>query len=631
MPKLSPLSLPSLTTLLFALIALVIWGTGLAGLLPGALLWWPLILLPLLLLPLRDFLHWPEREKQQGDLRPPQPHEAPLQTAVDTLSRRLGLLPPQVLIGDEQETLRTFGSFRRAFILVPSSSASILAADLISEEPDAAQPAMALLAHELAHFANRDMQRAAFAHSLLKMTGLFALASLWISIALVAVLVDIGPEIVQREFWRALSGLVPLPGFDLTWMWEWMHARDPAAMQRLGDPTAAESWAFHIFYLANIFLPLLLAVPFLSLFLWRKLLRVREFYADARAAELMDSAEAVHQAMVLHQVLSGVQAPSAGACAILTRPRALLRHVVAKFPPLSYHPSRAERKQALRQPATIYGRSWHIALWTGLTLLLLELILRSSLTLPYLSQPGAHLPLLTASLVFSVWLLPRVCSGWPLPRLLRTILALSLVFILVKLSLNILDGLFVLAAMSLGHLDTVGAILDAYLRSMLGPYGAGIEPIVGPGFDWPQIIDWHILRPILYYLLFALPALIATLLIDAWLKQRVLLWYAWGERIRRVFGAITLALVSVQWLAWVPLGNRLFFPFFYEGMGWPTLLGMGLGGGLLLATGLFLYRQHSRHARRCPACHEIAPGPFQLGACCPQCQAPFHPWLLARY
>ena len=58
--------------------------------------------------------------------------------------------------------------------------------------------------------------------------------------------------------------------------------------------------------------------------------------------------------------------------------------------PLAYHPNRNTLLDALDDPILAFGRPWQIALWTGLAVLLLELMLRGSLTILYISQPGPH-------------------------------------------------------------------------------------------------------------------------------------------------------------------------------------------------------------------------------------------------
>jgi len=168
-PKLNLLSLPAFTTIFFALIALVIWGAAAASLAPLSRAPWQFFLLPLVLLPLRDFLHWPDREKRARKLRPPEGDEQVLQHVVNEFSAQAGMHPPQVWVDEASDQVHAFGTFRRGFIAIGAPLAAELAQALHGDEKRA-QRARALLAHELAHFANRDMQRAAFARSLLRMT-----------------------------------------------------------------------------------------------------------------------------------------------------------------------------------------------------------------------------------------------------------------------------------------------------------------------------------------------------------------------------------------------------------------------------------------------------------------------------
>lgn len=629
--RLSPLSLPSLTTLLFALQALVIVGAGLASLLPFSQLWWGLIAPALILLPLRDFLHGPEREAKRWGMQPAGETEAAVQEQIEEISQEAGLHPPQLLVGQRPTPIYSFGAFRRAFIALGVDTRKQLVEWATSPDPGAQSTFRVLLAHELAHFANRDLQLAGLARSLLKVTALYTLFGLWVSTTLVSVLVAMGPEITQDAFWQGLARTVPIPGFDLSWAPTMLQAKNPYAWKLLADPANNPAWSYALLYLTNVFFPFVLAVPILYLFFWRKLMRVREFYADAYAASVTGNPEDVSDAVALTRTLTA-WAPSPGGR--LAQFRQLIARPflwLGNLKPLRTWPEPTERAAALANPLSIFGPPWQIALWTGVAVLLLEIILRSSLTLIYISQPGPHLPLLTASIIFSLWLLPRLCTGASLPSLWRPIASLSLIFILAKLTMTFLDAILILAAMLSGRLGAVGAITDHYLRSQLGFGGLTSGPIFGDAFGWPQLIDGHIIRPIAYFGSFGLALLILFLLTDAWLRQRALTWYRLGERVKRVFWLQLAALALIEVLVLIPLANRLFFPMIYT---WASpWFYAGLLVGLLLtmvAAALFLV-YHRRLAGRCPGCQGQVNGPFALGKTCPHCGATLHPWLLAPY
>lgn len=609
----------------------MIVGAGLASLLPYSQLWWGLIAPALILLPLRDFLHGPEREAKRWGMQPAGEDEAPVQEQIDEISQQAGLHPPQLLVGQMATPIYTFGTFRRTFIALGAASANWVAGRAASADASKQRTARALLAHELAHFANRDLQLAGLARSLLKMTALYALYSLWVSITLVSLLIAIGPEITQEGFWLGLARTVPIPGLDLRWIPDMLQAQKPDIWKLIADPANSGVWSYSLFYLANVFIPFILAVPVLYLFFWRKLMRVREFYADAYAASMTGDTADVRDAVALTRALTALAPPPAGRLArlrqLLGRPFVWLagRKLFRTWP------EPEERDTALAQPLSIFGRPWQIALWTGVAILLLELILRGSLTLIYITQPGPHLPLLTASIIFSLWLLPRICTGGSLPSLLRPIIALTLIFILVKLSLNFLDALLVLLAVLFGRLGALGDITDLYLRSNLGLSGFAAGRIFGADLDWTQMIEWHIVRPIAYFSIFGVALLVLFLVADAWLRQRALTWYSLGARVKRVFWLQMAALLMIEVLVLIPIANHLFFPMFYSEIS-PWFYA-GLFAGVVLtaiAAVLFAYN-HRRLAGRCPHCQEQVKGAFVLGKRCPHCDAVLHPWLLASY
>ena len=627
-PKLNILALPPYTAIFFTLITLVILGAAFASLLPYSQLWWPLIVLPLTVLPLRDFLHWPDRESSAHRFRLPTSSELLIQQAVDDLSRKVGIHPPQVLINEDDRTLYAFGTFRRHFISVGANMAGTLTDELKDHDAQVQDTARALLAHEVAHFANGDMWRAALARSMLKSTLWTALISMWAAATFVGILIQIGPEITDSHFWTAAVATTGVPGLSLQWFPEMMQAENPKVFAMLADPSkAGQFWNYAVSYLLNIFIPFLFAVPILYVFFWRKLMRVREFYADIRSASWIGDSRRVSDAMLLNAMLSSARVgPSAKHLKLSHRAFAFL----PKTKLLSHHPSKEERKVALQHPMLLFGQSWQIALWTGIAVLLLEIILRSSLTLIYISQPGPYLPLLTATAVFGVWLLPHIYAGESFQQLRKTALKMAVIFILVKLSINFLDALFLGLFTLFGHLDTVGAMLDTYLRSMLGGAGTAVGPIFGGEFGWSQAIEWHIIRPIAYYIGFGIPLLTLTLIAFIWLIQKTLTWYRAGQKIVSAFWGVLLLLMLIEIMWAFPLANILFFPMIYD-YTWKTIALLISGLLIVMVAGMAFYTFHHRHARTCPQCQRPIPGDFSLGNRCPHCHHPLHSWLDAPY
>jgi len=445
---------------------------------------------------------------------------------------------------------------------------------------------------------------------------------------MVAFIIKIGPEIASEAFWIRLASLIPIPGFDLLWMRDMLYEQDPRAFDMLAHPEQfGAAWGLTFFNLTNLVLPFLMAVPVLYIVFWRKLMRVREFYADARTAQWLQSIAPIREALIAYGDMRHLQTTA-------TPPKRWLGLPVRPFAfasrrgLLSYHPTTRERLDALKNPLSIFGQPRQIAFWTGMAVLLLEFILRSNLTLIYISQPGPYLPLLTALIVFGLWLLPRVCQGIALARLARMALQMTVIFILVKLTLNFLDAIVLILAALFGRLDALAALLDLYLRSYFGISGVEIGTMFGNGFGWQEFVQIHVIGPILYYLLFGVPFLTLALIAAARLQQQALLWYAGDDRVRRALLLVLgfAALFSV--LTVIPLANMLFFPTIYD-PSWRTAMSMMLGLLLLLgfAAGYFWIRKH--WLRCCPACQRMIPGPFHLGKTCPHCRQTLHPWLIA--
>ena len=118
------------------------------------------------------------------------------------------------MVGDDQTLVHSFGTFRRSFVGIGGYLVKALVKRVKSSQPEQRESVRVILAHELAHFINHDIQLAGLSHSLLKMTILVAIVNLWISLVLVALMIDIGPEVSQPQFGVELGQLFPMPGLD---------------------------------------------------------------------------------------------------------------------------------------------------------------------------------------------------------------------------------------------------------------------------------------------------------------------------------------------------------------------------------------------------------------------------------
>lgn len=634
-PKLRILALPSYTAILFGLIVVVTLGAALSSLLPDSQVWWPPFVFGLLLLPWRDFLHWPDREKRQHRLQPlPGTENEPLSTALARFSDQTNNSGPQILTSEYHDVIHAFGTFRRRFIGIGHALGSSLVQFIQTGSEDARRSASAILAHELAHFTNRDVQLVGFSRSLIKVTALVALFNAWVAVQLVVFMILVGPEVVQPQFWRELGNLVPIPGIDLLPLHDSLRLQDPVAFDRIGDTANAISFTFYAFRLALSYLPFAFGAAVLYLFFWRKLLRVREFYADARVAEMFGNAEVVRDAMQMYSTLQmTLSAPVTAWHGRLSSWRQRISTTLTKLPLLAYRPPDREIEAALGNPLHALGKPWQVAAWTGAAALLLDVILRGSLTILRINQPGAYVPVLAALAVFAVWLLPRLCQGGAAMRPVRTVLTMAGVFFAVKLSINVGDALLFLLASMTGALGSMGHMVDTVLHVWLGISAESVPlaPIMGNLVTWDELVRYQIVMPVVYFALYAFPVLVTTLLAYVWLVRRALRWYGLADRLRAVFWVIIVTLLVVLALVILPIGNHLFFPYIYQGWSWLSLFGVLVGLLWLVAAGLAFWITDRRQAGRCPHCHEVVTGSFELGKSCGSCGTRLHAWLIAPY
>ena len=128
-----------------------------------------------------------ERKKQQYHLRMFLEKDSTiLQETLFDLSKSANRLPPQLLIGDNSTPAFSFGTFRRHFIALNPYLAKFLTKCLQRNQTELHTSTQVVLAHELAHFINRDVQLAGLARSLLRMTILVTTVYMWVSVILVA-------------------------------------------------------------------------------------------------------------------------------------------------------------------------------------------------------------------------------------------------------------------------------------------------------------------------------------------------------------------------------------------------------------------------------------------------------------
>lgn len=646
-PKLNILALPSYTAILFALIALVVLGATFTSLLPGSQLWWAPTVLGLVLLSLRDYLRRPRLWMYRQRLAPSRAdagaapedsaHHLEVQSIQNELADLAGEHPsPLVTVSPQQLAIHAFGTGRQCYVGIGQEAASQLAKSLQNNAEHKRRPARAILAHELAHFLNRDISMMGLSYSLLKMMILVMLVNLWMAFSFSLFLIQVGPEVLQPAFWDGmtnfLAGMLPgLPLPDLSSVLLSLEQRNPSTFARLADPNQGIAvWTPFFLFQVSTYLPFIVSGIVLFGLYWRRLLRVRELYADARAASLMSSGGAVIAGLVHAARSSLTDKPPAEQRAEHSWRRWLPTSLGAVQPHFALHPSFKERRACLAEPQRVFG-SWRaIAVSAGLAVAMLELVLRSPLTAGLISQPGAHLAFATGFVVFGLWLLPQWCLGSQRDAHLgRALVGMVLLYTAIKVAPYLLDLLAALLVQATNP-GGWGRSIDLWVYGMLGIMGDNLPRIVGVEISWSQFILWHILAPIAYFTLVMPPALLGFLWLDSALKRRALTWYRLGNRVRRVWFAITAVLLGVLLLLVVPVSSRIFFPWVYETVSLLAIAGVAAGFILALVGGVAFLLGNGRWAERC-SCGASLAGDFDLGRICPDCGAGHHQWLIASY
>lgn len=622
--KLNIFALPTRTTILFALIILVVLLPILASLAGDTPLWEPFIVFWMLLLPLRSFLRGPDREKERGQMTDLASQFPVLARHINRLAAQIDLRrKPRLLLSNERGAgLRTFGSFTRHYLAIPEDRAPELQADLASGDRDKRDGAEAILLHELSHFANRDIVPAFFSQSLLQV----ALAFMMLSLAV---------GLLAPFLYNTLVGF-----FDFAAIWppeflQMVEASDPQMAQALTNPpeVGPATWARYELFVFTAHWPLIVGSLILLLFFWRALLRTRELYADARVAQWQGT-EYVIQRELLRETVRGAIQPVTDMPRRPARVRQGIRafsfrllRLRGLFSILARHPDRQTREKCLEQPDQVYGSDTSIAVTAGVTVVLLNLTLGSLFLSRYLRGPNATVPFVVGFIILSLSLLPTLCAlTGSFREIRRKIGWLVLIFTSIKLVPQYILGITVAVAVIV---DPQAIELAAYTL-----VGAGGENLPSLGIPTAFILEVFVLRPAILFTIVMPITLILFLWLDSRLKRAALTWYGapliQNHPVALLWG-LTGWLALVLWFVVLPFYNVATVPTAHTLLD-PFILGRMT---LTLVTSVivvFLFATiHRRYAGRCPGCAGVVPSPYRLGMACPHCEELLHPWLLADY
>ncbi len=612
------LALPSQTTLLFMVIIGVVLVAIAASSLPNSpLRAAPSLAVILIVLTLRDFLTQPEREMQAHGMAPLPAERFPsLVAAVESVAKSIEYAPaPRLMAASNTPgALFAFGSFRRSYITVGETLARQIERDIASPLPAARIAAESAILHELQHLKQGDVILVGLARSLLKVSTLFMLwsAAFFLGMATVAFAFP-ASEMLQPSFLIQLEGISPQLAAIV---------RDLFTPELAEKMRRAPDWGLAALYVLNAHLPILVSAFALFVTIWRRLLRVREIYADTATATAQNRSSGVESAILRYGVVASLASVSDSVKKTNATPASNL---------LGFHPSGDVRRQAIRNPVAVLADPVSIGITAGVLVLLLDMLLVGSFTLGIVSEAPGAVAILTGFAVISLGLLPLVAADSGDTKRWGKAMGVGVGWVLlIRMGFHFLN----LALLWIGAFVAPGDVAAALNGLALGSVGVlqrGAQAI-GPADLLALAVEGTAFG---FYLTILIAVTLPTVLLLDWqLKRLTLTWYALPNARRgiiRIWWLITSGIILGAAGIWLPIVNSI-VPL-SAGHGFSSadiiliaasLIALGAGGG-------WLRRLHKRYARRCRNCGGTIPGWFYIGRQCAACGEVLHEWLQTRY
>lgn len=378
------LTFPSHVTVLFGLIAVTLIVTLLAGfenLTAACAL--PLLIVGILL-PIRDMLTWVDDARVRFRTKP----DLALQQEVNILAATLGIRPPRIERSPELLGIFTVGGLRRSMIIGGDALLEVFRRHLANPDSPEAESVRVILFHELQHVCRGDLRLLGYADRLLATFAKWALWTFVVAVGFVLMLGIVAPEMIARalapDFVSSLGAT--LPGSE-SLLRDVLPAQDEFG--RMRDAASRINYSALLTALISTLAPFALVSAGLRLSTWRRLLRVREFYADAATAQRFGTTVveralddySVWQIALSERVATGALAHLAQRLrAWRTRPEAQL----------AFHPRLSQRRRALSDPLNSVFDVIPSGLTVGGTALLMTVVLSGGFAVLSAGQWPAH-------------------------------------------------------------------------------------------------------------------------------------------------------------------------------------------------------------------------------------------------
>jgi hypothetical protein len=360
----------------------------------------------------------------------------------------------------------------------------------------------------------------------------------------------------------------------------------------------------------------------LLLFLWRKLLRTREFYADAGVVHVQRDMTPLMQVVVQ----SAIQEDTSMLPPWVQRARHLWGKLWVWLP--TAHPTIQHRQECLRDPGQVYGSWFGTAALIGLFVMVIELLLAGTSALFYYGNWPLHFPVLAIVLLVSLFMVVSLVEG-------RSVWRESLKIVTVAFIPHILLLLLTLVILWLLLL-----MLPAYLEDMLDTAASSIAGYIGlnagDAFSGGELFGY--VAGATFINLLQVPVMVlltlGTVWLNIWLVRHILTWYQVGtgqqQIMRIVYGAISFSSLVLAFGVLPIVTDIVLLRFEAVFSPWLWLMGAAalLTGG---AGGTWFWHQHRLYACKCPHCGANVSGIYHTGRACATCHHTLHPWLLVNY
>lgn len=603
------LAYPSQTTLLFGIIIVTILAAlGAINLPSSPMRAAPPLAIFLAIFTLRDFLSQVDREIETHQLKKIDltlyPH---LHSAVEQLAHTVSMRAPAILVtAKTPNALFAFGSFRRTYLAIGEQVARTLERDLQTHAHRTT--AQAALLHEMQHFKLCDVIVIGLARSLLKTATRFTLWSIAFFLGLAATSFSYpATDLINPQFAQRLREANPvLAEFTAPFF-------TPEFAERVKD---APTWILANFYIINAHIPIAICSAFLFVIIWRRLLQVRELYADAAVAQTQQFNTHLPRALLRYGSLASLQATRLS-------PLALVGASLQRLWQNSFHPSLHARRESLSNPITIFSNPTWLGITAGILVTLIDVLLTGSFTIAYASETPATFIIVISFVILAHGLSFHLVEDTQKEWRRKMLNGVGWV-LFIRMGFHFLNVLLLWGGILVAPQAT-----EAMFRDWICVIAGDLTCDLIFQVDLLGIAINSTLYAIYLTLLtaFTLPVM---LLLDQYLKRIALTWYS-NKRLALVWWMITIAVALLVGGIWLPVVDSFVPIAITFGFSFTKVIILALSFFVLLIGGAVWLYANSRWRGLCAYCHQPVSGDFHLGKHCPSCGELLHESLHANY